>query len=55
MNSYISAYLSRANYLINFSKFQQAENLINKALEINPNLPDAVKLLKKSKELQLPK
>lgn len=55
MNAYFSAYLSRANYLMNFSKFQEAENLINKALILKPNNPDAMRLLNKLKELQISK
>ena len=45
MNAYFSTYLSRANYLMNFAKFDEAEKLINKAMEIKPNSPDAKQLM----------
>jgi len=56
MNAYYNGYLSRANYLMNFAKFEEAEKLINKAIEIRPNTPDAKQLLMKLNQLKsLPK
>jgi hypothetical protein len=56
MNAYFSTYLSRANYLMNFAKFDEAEKLINKAMEIKPNSPDAKQLMQKISQLRaLPK
>jgi len=52
MNSYYNAYLSRANYLMNNSKSEQAERLIKKAIEIKPNAPDAKQLLQKNNQLK---
>lgn len=52
MNAYFNSYLSRANYLMNFSKFDDAERNINKALEIKPNSPDALKLKQKVNQLR---
>lgn len=52
MNAYFNSYLSRANYLMNFSKFDDAEKNINKALEIKPNSPDALKLKQKVNQLR---
>jgi len=56
MNAYYNGFLSRANYLMNFSKFEEAERLINRAIEIRPNTPDAKQLLMKLNQLRsLPK
>ncbi|MBL8007701.1 MAG: DUF2723 domain-containing protein [Ignavibacteria bacterium] len=52
MNAYFNSYLSRANYLMNFSKFDDAEKNVNKALEIKPNSPDALKLKQKVNQLR---
>ncbi|MEO8666539.1 MAG: DUF2723 domain-containing protein [Ignavibacteria bacterium] len=52
MNAYFNAYLSRANYLMNYSKYDEGEKLINKALEIKPNSPDAKQLLQKLNQLR---
>ncbi len=52
MTSYFNAYLSRANYLMNFSKFDEAENLINKAMEVKPNSPEPKQLLNKLNQLK---
>lgn len=52
MNAYYSAYLTRANYVMNFSQFDEAERLISKALEIKPGSPEAIQLLNKNKQLK---
>mgnify|MGYP002397592136 CR=1 FL=1 len=52
MNSYYSSFLNRANYLMNNSKFDEAEQLIGKALEIKPGSPEAIQLLSKNKQLK---
>ncbi|MDZ4710759.1 MAG: DUF2723 domain-containing protein [bacterium] len=52
MTAYYNAFLSRANYLMNFVKLDEAEALINKAIEIRPNAPDARQLLNKVKQLK---
>lgn len=52
MTAYYNAYLSRANYLMNYTKFDEAEKNINKAIEIKPNAPDARQLLNKLKQLK---
>ena len=52
MNSYYSSYLNRANYLMNNSKFDEAEQLIGKALEIKPGSPEALQLMNKNKQLK---
>ncbi len=52
MNAYYNSYLSRANYLMNFSKLDESEVLINKAIEIKPNAPDAKQLLQKVNQLR---
>ncbi len=52
MNAYYNSFLSRANYLMNFSKLDEAEKLINKAIEIKPNAPEGKQLLQKIKQLR---
>lgn len=53
MNSYFMAYLNRANYLMNFGKYDEAEELINRAIAIgSQNSQDAYRLLNKLKELR---
>lgn len=52
MNAYYSAYLNRANFLMNHSQFEDAEASINKALEIKPGSPEAIQLLNKCKQLK---
>ncbi len=52
MNAYYNAYLNRANYLMNHSKFDEAERLLNKAAEVKPNAPDARQMLNKIKQLR---
>src|SRR4030095_10087980 len=52
MTAYFNAYLSRANYLMNFTRFDEDEKLINKALDIRPNSPEAKQLLNKIKQLK---
>lgn len=53
MNAYYSAYLSRANYLMNYAKFDEAEKLLNSAMEVRPNAPEARQLLNKISQLKL--
>ncbi len=52
MNSYYNAFLSRANYLMNFSKFDDAEKLIKQAEEVKPGSPDARQLMNKLNQLK---
>jgi len=52
MNAYYTSFLSRANYLMNHSKFDAAEKLINKALEIRPQGREALGLLGKLNQLR---
>jgi hypothetical protein len=52
MNAYYTSFLSRANYLMNHSKFDTAEKLINKALEIRPQGREALGLLGKLNQLR---
>jgi hypothetical protein len=46
VTAYYSAYLSRANYLMNYAKFDEAEELLKRAIEVNPNAPEAKQLNK---------
>lgn len=52
MNSYINYYLQRANLLMNKSKFDIAEMLLKKALEITPNDKNVNQLLAKVGQLK---
>ena len=52
MNAYYNGYLNRANYLMNNSKFDEAEILIQKAAEVKPTAPEAKKLLSKLSQLK---
>ncbi|MBN8569699.1 MAG: DUF2723 domain-containing protein [Ignavibacteria bacterium] len=52
MNAYYNSYMSRANYLMNFSKFDEAEQMINKAAEVKPNGPEIKLLQNKIKQLR---
>ena len=52
MNAYYSAYLNRANFLMNNSKFDEAEKLINNSLQVKPGSPEAIQLLNKNKQLK---
>ena len=52
MNAYYSAYLNRANFLMNHSKFDDAEELINLSLQVKPGSPEAIQLLNKNKQLK---
>jgi hypothetical protein len=52
MDSYYNAYMSRANYLMNFSKFDEAEALINKAAQVKPTGGEIKLLLNKIKQLR---
>lgn len=56
MNSYYIAYLNRANFLMNKAHYDEAEILIKKAIEVNPNDRQAMQLLNKLNQLKaLPK
>lgn len=56
MNSYFNSYLNRANFLMNKSRFDTAELLIKKAMEILPNDRQGMQLLNKINQLKaLPK
>ncbi len=56
MNAYFMGYLHRANILMNKSRFDNAEILVKKALEISPNNRQAMQLLNKINQLKaLPK
>lgn len=61
MQNYLRAFLLRANYLMNFGKFDEAENYIKKGLEIEnstgSNIPkgDSMRLLNKLKQLRTQK
>lgn len=52
MNSYFNSYLSRANYLMNNAKYDEAEKLINKASEVKPNAKEPAQLLQKINQLK---
>jgi len=52
MQSYYDSYLYRANYLMNFNKFDKAEELLKKCLELDNQRADAKMLLKKISELK---
>ena len=52
MNAYYNAYLSRANYLMNYSQYDEAEKLIRKAADVKPNAPDAKQLMNKLIQLK---
>lgn len=56
MNAYYNAYLNRASYLMNYEKYEEAEKLINKAVEVRPSSPEAKQLLNKLNQLkEIPK
>ncbi|MFC2093605.1 DUF2723 domain-containing protein [Bacteroidota bacterium] len=52
MNAYYNSFLSRANYLMNFSKYDDAEKLINQSLKVKPQGPEALRLLNKLNQLR---
>lgn len=52
MDAYYMTSLARANYLMNINKFDEAEQLINKALEIRPNDKQASGLMNKLRQLK---
>lgn len=52
MNAYYNSFLSRANYVMNFSKYDDAEKLINQALKVKPQGPEALRLLNKLNQLR---
>ncbi|MBS1492190.1 MAG: DUF2723 domain-containing protein [Bacteroidetes bacterium] len=51
-NAYYNAYLSRVNYLMNFAKYNEAEQLINKAAEVNPTGGEILMMRNKIKQLR---
>jgi hypothetical protein len=52
MNTYYVSYLQRANYLMNKSRFDDAELLVKKSMEIFPNDKPALQLLNKINQLK---
>lgn len=52
MNAYYSAYLNRANYLINVSRFDEAEAILSKASELKPGSPEITQLMSKIGQLK---
>lgn len=52
MTAYYNSYLNRANYLMNFSKFDEAESMIKKAIDVKPNEPNARQMLNKIRQLR---
>ena len=52
MNAYYNSFLSRANYLMNYSRFDAASKYIEKAIEIYPQKSDARGLQKKLMDLR---
>ena len=52
MDAYYNAYMNRANYLMNFSKFDDAEVLINKAAQVKPTGPEIKLLQNKIRQLK---
>ena len=52
MTAYYNAFLSRANYLMNYSKYDEAEKFIKRAMEVKPNAPDAKQLMNKLNQLR---
>jgi len=53
VTAYYSAYLSRANYLMNYAKFDEAEELLKRAIEVNPYAPEAKQLISKISQLKM--
>jgi len=52
MNAYYSSFLNNANYFMNHAKFDDAERMINKALELRPQQKDAMQLKAKLDQLK---
>ncbi len=52
MNAYFSMYLNRANFLMNLSKLDKAEELLKKALELRPNDRSGLGMLKKVNDMR---
>lgn len=50
--TYMQAYMGRANYLMKFGKYDEAENLLNKVAVYFPNKPEVVFLQKKLNRLK---
>ena len=49
---YYNGYINRANYLVGLSKFDEAEELVKKALRIDPASAGAKQLLSKIQSLK---
>jgi hypothetical protein len=54
MNAYYNAYINRANYLMNFSKFDEADALLNIASSVQPKGAEVGQLRNKIKQLRDP-
>jgi len=52
MNAYFSSFLNNANYFMNYAKYDEAEIMINRALEVKPQQKDALQLLAKLNQLK---
>lgn len=52
MNAYYNAFLTRANYDMNFAKFDEAEMLIKKADEVKPGSQESKQLMLKLNQLR---
>jgi len=52
MNAYYNAYMSRANYLMNFVKYDEADMMINKAAEVKPQGGEILLMRNKVKQLR---
>lgn len=52
MNAYYMMFLNRASFLMNFNKFEKAETLIKRALEIRPNDKTALGMQKRLNEMR---
>ncbi|CAN5630687.1 hypothetical protein BH10BAC5_BH10BAC5_00580 [soil metagenome] len=52
MNAYYNSYVNRANYLMNFSKLDEAETLLNIASNVDPRGPEVGQLRNKIKQLR---
>ncbi len=52
MNAYYNAYINRANYLMNFAKYDEADALLNIAANVVPKAPEVLQLRNKIKQLR---
>lgn len=50
--SYMQAYMGRANYLMKFEKYDEAESLLNNVIRYYPNVPEVMQLQKKLTKLK---